>query len=342
MTMSERASRPGVCDPGGGGLHIGLVNNMPDAALRSTERQFGSLLAEAARGLPFRLSLYFLPERPRTEAAWSHITKHYEEVSKLWRASIDGLIVTGAEPNAPSLKDEPYWHTLVQLVDWAEDHTTSAIWLCLAAHAAVLHVDGLERRSFPEKLFGVFDCAKAADHAIVYGLPPSWPVPHSRYNDLPEEELVSHGYSILSRSPDVGADIFVRQRQSLFIFAQGHPEYDVSVLLREYRRDIARFLSGERDDYPELPRGYFEGRIETELLELRRLALQRRDVNMLLTFPSTTQIALTHTWQLPAQRIFANWLSLLAEKKDRGSHESSVDGRSFSRGRSLTHRGSGW
>jgi homoserine O-succinyltransferase/O-acetyltransferase len=50
-----------VLAPGDEGLEIGLVNNMPDAALRSTERQFRTILTEAAGGAPFRLTLFFLP-----------------------------------------------------------------------------------------------------------------------------------------------------------------------------------------------------------------------------------------------------------------------------------------
>jgi homoserine O-succinyltransferase/O-acetyltransferase len=306
-----------VLAPGDEGLEIGLVNNMPDAALRSTERQFRTILTEAAGGAPFRLTLFFLPERPRGEAAWSHITKYYEDVSTLWGRGrkLDGLIVTGAEPSAPSLEDEPYWRTFVRLIDWAESNTASAIWLCLAAHAAVRHLDGVERRSFREKLFGVFDCMKAVDHPILDGLPPRWSVPHSRSNDVPEQALVACGYRILSRSPDVGADIFVRHRQSMFLFAQGHPEYDASVLLREYRRDIAKYLSGERDSYPELPQGYFDKQTETVLRELRIFALQRRDIGVLLDFPATAQISLSHSWRLPAHKIYSNWLYFLAERK---------------------------
>jgi homoserine O-succinyltransferase len=285
---------------------------MPDAALRSTERQFRALLARAANGLPFRLTLYFLPERPRTEAAWSHIRRYYQDVSKLWSSKLDGLIVTGAEPNTHSLQDEPYWPTLARLVDWAEDHTTSTIWLCLAAHAAVLHLDGVERRAFRQKLFGVFDCVKTVDHAIFQGLSSSWPVPHSRCNDLPEQALAAHGYTILSRSTEVGADTFIRQKQSLFVFVQGHPEYDASVLLREYRRDIARFLSKDSDSYPELPRGYFEEPSENALREFRVLACQRRNIDVLLTFPATAQ---THSWQLVGPTMYANWLCLLSQRK---------------------------
>jgi homoserine O-succinyltransferase len=298
-------------------LDIGLVNNMPDAALRSTERQFRTLLAGAAQGLPFRLMLYSLPDRQRTDGGWAHIHKHYEDVSKLWGRKLDGLIVTGAEPSTWSLEDEPYWRTLVRLADWAEDNTISTIWLCLAAHATVLHLDGVQRRPFRDKLFGVFECMKTMDHPILSELPPSWRVPHSRHNDLPERILVDRGYSVLSRSADVGADIFVKHRRSLFLFAQGHPEYDAGVLLREYRRDISRFLSGEKDDYPELPRGYFDEKTATALCELRARALRRRDAEVLLGFPATADIALTQSWQQPAQRIYANWLCILARRKAR-------------------------
>ena len=42
---------------GAGCLEIGLVNNMPDAALRATERQFSKLLSAAAtRGTRFPIS----------------------------------------------------------------------------------------------------------------------------------------------------------------------------------------------------------------------------------------------------------------------------------------------
>ena len=42
---------------------------------------------------------------------------------------------------------------------------------------------------------------------------------------------------MLSRSPVAGADLFIKQRKSLFVFLQGHPEYDPGSLLREYQRD---------------------------------------------------------------------------------------------------------
>jgi homoserine O-succinyltransferase len=215
--------------------------------------------------------------------------------------------------------DEPYWPTLTKLVDWAGEHAIPTIWSCLAAHAAVLHLDGIKRRPFREKLSGVFDCTKAADHAIVAGAASRWRVPHSRYNELPEDALASGGYCIVSRLQGAGADMFVKQRSSLFLFVQGHLEYDSRALFREYRRDIRRFLSGERDSYPEMPSGYFDEKVAVALGAFRRLALENRSVDLLLEFPAfMAQRKLSHTWRRPALRIYANWLSCVLEHKSRG------------------------
>ena len=59
-------------------ITIGLVNNMPDEALKATERQFISLLDSASQGMQIRLSLYTLPGVPREGAEQSpeHVFEH--------------------------------------------------------------------------------------------------------------------------------------------------------------------------------------------------------------------------------------------------------------------------
>src|SRR5690348_13578181 len=136
-------------------LSIGLVNNMPDAALEATERQFQTLLNEAAdNDITVRLNFYSLPGVPRKEAGRQHVSS-YRDIGELWDQSLDGLIVTGAEPRTKNLQDEPFWGDLTQLLDWAAQNTASAVWSCLAAHAAVLHLDGIQRCRRSEKRFGV-------------------------------------------------------------------------------------------------------------------------------------------------------------------------------------------
>jgi homoserine O-succinyltransferase len=299
---------------------IGLVNNMPDAALRSTERQFHSLLSQASHNRVIRLRYFTLPELPHAEAARSHISQKYEDLSELWLSGIDGLIVTGTEPRAAALTDEPYWNTLTKLIDWAADHTISTVWSCLAAHAAVLHLDGIKRRRLPRKLSGVFGCAKYADHSVVAGIAPRWCVPHSRYNELPEEMLISRGYRVLSRSDETGADLFVGHRDSLDLFFQGHPEYEPDTLLREYRRDVGQYLASEKDIYPEMPFGYFDESAVAALTGFHDQCLSHRDENLLSKFPvARVDGHLSYSWREPAARIYANWMSYLAERKYHGS-----------------------
>jgi homoserine O-succinyltransferase/O-acetyltransferase len=306
--------RGGRCKP----LVIGLVNNMPDAALHNTERQFRQLISTAGGDVPIRLRLFYLPEIPRRDRGRSYVEEHYEAADALWANRLDGLIVTGNEPRAADLRDEPYWGALTRLVDWAERRTISTVWSCLAAHAAVLYTDGIARQALPGKLSGVFECDKIADHAIIRGAPPRWRVAHSRCNGVSEAALTSHGYRLLSRSEAAGPDLFIRQNENLFVYFQGHPEYDPDSLAREYRRDIGRFLTGERDEYPEMPRGYFSEAAATELALFEHCALRERSPDLLSHYPVAALGQSAGGSSAVAVGIFRRWLALLAQGK-RGS-----------------------
>lgn len=302
---------------GGDPVVIGLVNNMPDAALKATEAQFAELVSAAAHGRPTRFELYALPEVPRSDAAREHIQQHYLPLATLYGRGVDALIVTGTQPRCRNLPDEPYWPSFTRLVDWAERNTISTIWSCLAAHAAVYHMDGIERRPFVDKLSGVFTCTTFRRHALAEGFPTSWPVPHSRYNDLPEDALRASGYHVLSRSDQVGVDLFVKQRASLFLFFQGHPEYDRASLLREYRADIVKFLNGERQNYPGTPENYFDDETMAALRAYRRRAELEHDTTLLPCLPlAAAEARLTARWRAPAIGIYKSWFDYLAERKE--------------------------
>ncbi len=297
-------------------LEVGLVNNMPDAALESTERQFLELLHAAAQDIPVRLRLFALPHVPRAEAGRRHLDASYSGIADLWNCRLDALIVTGTEPRAPSLADEPYWSSLTRVLDWAQANTASTVWSCLAAHAAVLHMDGIERRALDEKCFGLFDCAKASDHPLLAGIGARLRIPHSRCNELAEQALTSCNYTILTQSPDAGVDAFVKQGKSLFVFFQGHPEYDDRALLREYRRDIGRYLQRERETYPNMPQGYFDAAAVNSLTAFRNAALAHRHEDLLDSFPlAFIETRLGATNRAPVVRLYRNWLSYLYAQK---------------------------
>ena len=200
---------------------------------------------------------------------------------------LDGLIVTGAEPRTANLMDEPYWESLARVLEWARDHTHSTVFSCLAAHAAVLQMDGIGRSKSDDKHFGVFECGRVSHHRLMAGTPSRFTLPHSRWNGISEDELAANGYSVLTRSRGCGVDIFIKQFKSLFVFFQGHPEYEADTLLREYRRDVGRYLRGETETYPSLPRSYFDEDTAQALTALRSASnppAQRRTTHLCVDY----------------------------------------------------------
>ncbi len=294
------------------GLTIGLVNNMPDGAVQATERQFLGLLEESAGSLPIRLKLYTLPGVPRSELMQQYLCARYRSVETIHGEVLDGLIVTGTEPRASRLEEEPYWRDLTELIDWAGERTPSTIWSCLAAHAAVLHLDGIERHPLKQKLSGALECQTVADHSMLAGAADRYLVPHSRCNELREDELITAGYRILSRTGPSGVDTFVRQRKSLFVFFQGHPEYDALSLLGEYRRDVRRYLRQETGAYPAMPANYFDAATERKLAAFRERAMSLRTDALMDDFPDAQACSpINSVWRSSAVRIYRNWLSLI-------------------------------
>ena len=294
-------------------VEIGLVNNMPDAALRATERQFVDLIGAAAGAANVRLRFTTLDGIARGPAARDHLAARYEPLGEVLRQGLDALIVTGCEPRADRLPQEPYWDELARLIDWAERNTLAAIWSCLAAHAAVLHLDGIERRRLPEKRFGLFECVRAAEHPILEGTSAGLRVPHSRWNDLREGDLKAHGYQVLTRSLEAGVDTFAKRWGSDFLFFQGHPEYEPDTLFREYRRDLGRFARGERPDPPRLPTGYLEPATERSLEAATAL---RQGAALPEGDPSVRfRTALIDSGRRAARTVYGNWIRGLAARK---------------------------
>jgi homoserine O-succinyltransferase/O-acetyltransferase len=298
------------------GLVIGLVNNMPDTALEATEAQFSRLLREASGALALELRIAYLPEVPRGPEALAFLTRSYWHVDQLIAAHLDALIVTGLEPRAANLIDEPYWPRLRSLLEWAQANTASSIWSCLAAHAAVQQLDGIKRQRLDDKRFGVFEHSVLAEHPMTAGVAAPLPLPHSRWNDLPLQELRAAGYTLLSWGAETGADIFLKRARSLLVFLQGHPEYEPTTLLKEYRRDVGRFLRGEQPHYPNQPKGYFSSAAVRQLDAFEQRARAERTEETLASFPRLgADDYMGSRWGVAAARIYRNWLALVAAER---------------------------
>lgn len=298
-------------------VRIALINNMPDAALEDTELQFFELLDAASDDLPVLLKLYSLTGVPRSDRGMRHLNCFYFGIDDLWTSQFDAVIMTGTEPRHPNLQQESYWSILVDVLEWAEQSTISTVLSCLAAHAGVLHSDGIARTRLPDKMFGVFDFAKVGEHVLTYRSGNILRFPHSRWNGLEANVLTTCGYQVLTQNAEAGVDCFVKQKgKSLVVHFQGHPEYQAHTLFKEYRRDIKRFLWGERETYPTAPSGYFGEQAAKYLRDFQQMAISNRSHDAMADFPEALVTSnLENGWHDSAVRIYRNWLEFLSEKK---------------------------
>lgn len=297
-------------------LQIALINNMPDAAMEDTELQYVDLLGAAAESTSIRLKLFSLPSIPRADDARQRLSDCYCSLEDLFNERFDAAIITGAEPKRADLRQESYWRDLTDIIDWAERNTTSTVLSCLAAHAGVSHSDAIDRYLLDDKRFGVFRHAKVSDHGLLRNLPDSIHMPHSRWNEIREKDLTACGYTVLTRSPEAGVDLFVKQRRnSLFVHFQGHPEYREDTLSKEYRRDVKRFLRGERATYPALPVGYFDSRTEDLLTKFQESATGNRREDCTPDKLDAGKRRTHSTWRPPARAIYRNWIQMLVNRQ---------------------------
>jgi len=298
------------------GLNLALINNMPDAALEDTELQFFELLDVASAEVPVFIRLYSLTGIPRTDRGQRHLNSFYYDFNDIWQNPFDGVIITGTEPKEPDLQDEPYWRLLADVFDWAEKNTTSTVLSCLAAHASVLHGDGIGRHRLPDKQFGVFESRKMCEHVLLNDIGGTIRFPHSRWNEVRDNELTACGYSVIAKSADAGVDVFVKKKKrSLFVHFQGHPEYGAQTLAKEYRRDIRRFLRAERETHPTMPFGYFDESATQALNDFREQALSHRHGDIMASFPESVVEGLQNPWHATAIGIYRNWFQYMAANR---------------------------
>lgn len=286
-------------------LRIGFVNNMPDGAFSETERQFRALLAAGAGTRSVLFRRYWIPGVPRGPAVRQVIAQHYRELGYLYLDPPDALIVTGTEPRAADLRNEPYWESLACLLRWAETSVASTLLSCLAAHAALAVFHALPRTPLPHKCSGVFR-QLVSDHDPLGRALGDAAFPHSRHNEVPTAQVAKQGYRIVAEGPTSGWTVAAKQRgRCLFVLLQGHPEYAPTTLLREYRRDVRRFLAGERSTYPELPAAYLDQKGQ-QLLEVYRWD-RARDSSVEFPFEAASD-HIQGDWAVPAAQLAANWL----------------------------------
>ncbi|MFC1696193.1 homoserine O-succinyltransferase [Pseudomonadota bacterium] len=295
-------------------LHVGFLNMMPDAALEATERQFISLVGGCNRIAQFFVYPFSLPGLARGDESLDYIERYYSKFEDLQESGLDALIITGANVSNPALETEPFWNPLMQVIGWAQENVASTLCSCLATHAVLKHFHGIDRQPMPEKRWGVFSHRVAAPrHPLLREINTRFDVPHSRFNDISRAQIENAGLSILVESEEGGVHMAVSPDQFRTIYLQGHPEYDTNSLLKEYKREVLRYLNGELQSAPPFPEHYFPeqaARVAKRFIQDARTALWE-DQPLPDYLERDIEPWLDNTWGDTAKAIIANWLGLV-------------------------------
>lgn len=292
-------------------LHIGLLNMMPDAALAATERQFFRLVGESNQIAQFYMHPFTLKELSRGPEGQAHIDEYYDSFEKIKERGLDALIITGANVSGPDLESQPFWTPLIEVIDWAYENVTSTICSCLATHAVLQFRYNQKRYPLGFKRWGVYSHRVTnRNHPLVNGVNTRFDVPHSRFNQIDRAQFEAAGLHVLAESADANVHLAVSPDQFRQVFFQGHPEYDLISLLKEYKREVKRFYNRERNDYPPFPENYFSLQSEAILNEFKIKVLNAKKTNT--PFPSFPEDLITckldNTWHDTAESIISNWI----------------------------------
>ena len=295
-------------------LHIGLLNMMPDAALTATEFQFINLVGNCNKIAQFYVYPFTLPELNRGTKAENHIRQYYCDFDDLKSQGLDALIITGANVANPKLSQELFWGPLMEVVRWAEDHVASVLCSCLATHALLNYRYNIERQPLPQKRWGVFNHRiTAPEHPLVRDINTRFDAPHSRYNAVSREQLEHAGLTVLAHSEEAGVHLAVSPDLFRTVYFQGHPEYDINSLLKEYKREVSRYLNGELDLPPPYPEHYFSAAV-SDIAEryLRQAQEAKKERQPLPQFPESEILPhVDNTWRDTGKAIVNNWLGLV-------------------------------
>jgi len=229
-------------------LEVGILNLMPNKI--ETEVQLARLLSNTP--LQINIDLIRIDSQAPKNTPQSHMDAFYHDFSAIADKRYDGLIVTGAPLAHLDYEKVKYWNTMTVILEWAQRHVQSTLYLCWAAHAAMYHFYGVQRALREHKLSGVYQHKVNDPHnELVRGFDPLFYAPHSRFGHITSDAYRKHALDVVAESDDAGAYI-ISSDDKRMVFVTGHPEYDPETLQEEYFRDLEASLE------PAVPVNYFK------------------------------------------------------------------------------------
>ena len=255
-------------------LQILIFNLMPVKI--TTETQILRLLSNTP--LQVEITLIYTKMHLSKNTPKEHLDAFYKTFDDISTHKYDGLIITGAPIEHLEFEEVDYWEEMVKIMDWADRHVTSTMFICWASQAGLYHHYGIPKYMRNEKMFGVFrHKIYSRTNLLTRGFDDYFLAPHSRYTEVRKEDIEKvSDLEILADSDEAGIYL-VATRDLRRVFITGHSEYDPITLKSEYDRDIAKGLDIK------IPENYF-----------------------LNDDPGQTPIV---RWRSHASLLFSNWLN---------------------------------
>ena len=215
-------------------LNVLILNLMPTKIVTETQ------ILRKLSNTPLQVTVELL----RTSSYQSHntdedhLSSFYTTFDQIRNRRYDGMIITGAPVENLDFTQVDYWDELCEIMEWSKTHVHSTLHICWGAQAGLYFHYGIEKRSLPEKLFGVFDHRVLKPNSPLFrGFDDVFQAPHSRYTEVYESDIrATPNLELLSVSGDAGV-FAVKSVDSRQFFITGHPEYDPDTLAKEYFRD---------------------------------------------------------------------------------------------------------
>jgi homoserine O-succinyltransferase len=154
-------------------------------------------------------------------------------------------------------------------------------------------------------------------HPLLREVNTRFDVPHSRHNDISRKQLEDAGLTVLIDSVEGGVHMAVSPDQFRLIYFQGHPEYDSNSLLKEFKRELFRYLDGETTVVPPFPKHYFSNgatavatRMVDRFVSAKAEGLRSTDMDT-RSFEAEFEARIDNTWGDSAKAVINNWLGLV-------------------------------
>jgi len=130
---------------------------------------------------------------------------------------------------------------------------------------------------------------------------------------------------------------------TLLVLCQAHPEYGRLSLLREYRRDVRRYLFGQTTaDYPTMPVGYLGAAGVDALERFAALAAagQLGPEELWRRFPfEAAADSIVNSWGDASAVLYANWLAVARERNEHFANACGRVSGALSQRRATSRRG---